>query len=222
MKFVKNTLKAKERPNVVDNFVHILKSFKVLRKKMKEHGFLSFSDRLFNQDPIENFFGQIRQHGARNTKPTTAAFKDYFKSSPVNSVVQNNVRGTNCEDSLSSGFLVNIQTLMNHVPRNLTSPKVWDLPALPNDFDSQKPFTYFTTEFINDIFQKKMLNESYIDCSTCTKNLLLGCERRDCEPFCRVSNLDHSVMNIANVSLHYFPIVSHYDNFTTKIKTYLM
>ena len=126
--------KAKERPNVVNNFVHTLKSFKLLRKKMKEHGFLSFSGRLFNQDPIENFFGQIRQHGARNTKPTTAAFKDYFKSLLVNSVVQNNIRGTNCEDSLSSGFLVNIQALMNHVPRNLSSPKVWDLPALPNDF----------------------------------------------------------------------------------------
>ena len=32
MKFVKNTPKAKERPNVVNNFVHTLKSFKVLRK----------------------------------------------------------------------------------------------------------------------------------------------------------------------------------------------
>ena len=109
MKLVKNTPKAKERPNIVNNFVHTLKSFKLLRKKMKEHGFPSFSGRLFNQDPIENFFGQIRQHGARNTKPTTAAFKDYFKSLLVNSVVQNNVRSTNCEDSLSSGFLVNIQ-----------------------------------------------------------------------------------------------------------------
>ena len=67
-----------------------------------------------------------------------------------------------------------------------------------------------------------MLNDSYIDCSTCTKNLLLRCERRACEPSCRVSNLYHSLMHIANVSLHYFPIVSHYDNFTMKIKTYLM
>ena len=120
-----------------------------------EEAWFSKLFRLFNQDPIENFFGQIRQHGARNTKPTTAAFKDYFKSLLVNSVVQNNVRGTNCEDSLSSGFLVNIQGLMNQVPRNLSSPKVWDLPALPNDFDSQKPLTDSATEFKNDIFEKK-------------------------------------------------------------------
>ena len=125
-------------------------------------------------------------------------------------------------DSLSSGFLVNIQALMNYVPRNLSSPKVWDLPALPNDFDSQKPLTNSATEFINDIFQKKMLNDSYIDCPTCTKNLLLGCKRRACELFCRVSNLYHSAMHIANIVLYYFPIVSHYDNFTTKIKTYQM
>ena len=63
---------------------------------------------------VENFFGQIRQHGIRNTKPTTIAFADYYKSILINNIVKNNLKGTNCENDSSSDFLVTVKTLLNH------------------------------------------------------------------------------------------------------------
>ena len=79
--YVKNNPKDKERPNVLKNFAHSQRGLKILRKKMKQHGPTHLSSRIFNQDPVEIFFGQnIRQHGIRNTKPTTIDFIDYYKS----------------------------------------------------------------------------------------------------------------------------------------------
>ena len=115
---------------------------------------------MFNQDPIENFFGQIRQHGAQNKKPTTAASKEYFKFAGQQCGAKYCKRHY-CEGSLLFDSLVNIQAPMNSVPLNLSSPKVWDLPARPNDFDFQKPLANSDSEFINHIFEEKMLNASY-------------------------------------------------------------
>jgi hypothetical protein len=38
--------------------------------KMCRYGFDYFNLRSFNQDPLENLFSNIRQHGTANTKPT--------------------------------------------------------------------------------------------------------------------------------------------------------
>lgn len=111
---------------------------------------------------------------------------------------------------------------MQHVLRNLSSRKMWDLPELPNEFDFRKPLTNSGTDFLNDIFKKKMLNVPFKDCLICTQNLLFGCERIDCEPFCSGSNLYHSAAQIANVCFHYVSLVSHYNHFTEKTKKYLM
>ena len=112
MKFVKKRSRNKERPNVMNNFIHTLKGFKLLRRKFDNYGFTHFGGRLFNQDPIENLFGQIRQHAVRNVKPNTTLFEDYYKSILVNTITDNNLKGTNCEGDSSSGFLVSIKSLL--------------------------------------------------------------------------------------------------------------
>ena len=48
MKFVKKRPRDKERPNVLNNFIHTLKGFKLLRRKFGDYGFTHFGGRLFN------------------------------------------------------------------------------------------------------------------------------------------------------------------------------
>ncbi|CAG9822192.1 unnamed protein product [Phaedon cochleariae] len=52
----------------------------------------------FNQDPLENFFGKVRQKGKRYVNPTCEAFTPYFKSLLVNNLSGNHSIGANCKD----------------------------------------------------------------------------------------------------------------------------
>lgn len=61
---------------------------------MGEYGFKEFGGRLFNQDPLENFFSQIKQHGGRNTKPNCVSFREYYKTLLVNSFTNNNLKAS--------------------------------------------------------------------------------------------------------------------------------
>ena len=155
---------------------------------MKQHGFTHFSGRMLNQDPIEYFFGQIRQHGVRNTKPTTITFADYYKSILINNIVKNNVKGTNCENDSSSGFLVTEKTLLNHNKNNDLRETSWTLPALPINFDYSKDFSDSSENIFQHVITKDILSVSEEDCLICEQNLLLSCERKDCVPNCDKSS----------------------------------
>lgn len=63
MTYVKSKKCDRERTPVIGNWILTLNGFKLLRRKMFELGFTQFAGRLFNQDPVENFFSQIKQHG---------------------------------------------------------------------------------------------------------------------------------------------------------------
>ena len=206
MKYVKNNPKDKERPNVLKNFAHTLRGLQILRKKMKEHGSTHFSGRMFNQDPVENFFGQIRQHGIHNTKPTTIAVTDYYKSILVYNIVKNNIKDTNCENDSSLGFLVTVKTLLNHNKNNDLREKSWTLPAFPINFDYSKDFSDSSENIFQHIITKDILSVSEVDCFICEQNLLLTCERKDCVPNCDKSNLKHSILHVANVTLYFLPL----------------
>lgn len=119
---------------------------------MKEYGFTHFVGRIFNQDPIENFFGQIRQHRPRNIKPKATVFQGYYKRLLVNFVVDNNLKGTNCEADFSSNFLVNVKALLECNANQFLPRKPSELLVLPNNFSSQKPLSDSATHFINAVF----------------------------------------------------------------------
>ncbi|KAJ8958785.1 hypothetical protein NQ317_005394 [Molorchus minor] len=64
--------------------------------KAKELKFLSL--RNLNQDPLENLFGQIRQHGICNTNPTCYQFVAALKTVVINNFGAPISRGNNCEE----------------------------------------------------------------------------------------------------------------------------
>lgn len=117
---------------VLNNFIHTLKSFKILRKKMKSYGFTHFYGRVFNQDPVENFFCQMKQHGVKNNKPTLADFSSCYKSVLVNTIVRSNAKDSNCLNDDSSSFIVTMKNLFDKQPNALEIP--WTLPDLPDNF----------------------------------------------------------------------------------------
>lgn len=54
--------------------------------------------RHFNQNPVENFFGNIRSYGVRNNAPSTIAFEGAFKALLLNNYSSPHSRRANCEE----------------------------------------------------------------------------------------------------------------------------
>lgn len=80
----------KNWPFTVENII------KLWKKLQQDFGFETLSTRRLNQDPLENFFGQIRGHGGANTNPTPLQFKHSFVTLLLSSISNTTVSG-NCE-----------------------------------------------------------------------------------------------------------------------------
>ncbi|KAK2578991.1 hypothetical protein KPH14_012650 [Odynerus spinipes] len=117
MKRIPRKMRDRKRPPVLKNWVHTFRSFKLLCKSLYNLGFTDFAARSFNQDCIENFFGQIRQHGVRNVNPTCTAFMGYYKSLIFNAFVASSTNGGNCEDEGKFSNLVQLESFLNYPAR---------------------------------------------------------------------------------------------------------
>lgn len=94
MEFLKKRPNDRKYPVVLKNWMHTLEGFLVSNKYLREIQFASFITKNFNQDPIENFFGQVRQHGGRNVNPNCNSFLGYYKSLIINSYTQTSLKLT--------------------------------------------------------------------------------------------------------------------------------
>lgn len=89
----------------ITNWLRTVENMELLTEKLLiDHNIKSVWGRHFNQDPLENFFGSIRSHGARNNSPTCAAFEGAFASLLVNNMSSNYSPGSNCEDDYCNIF----------------------------------------------------------------------------------------------------------------------
>ncbi|XP_066581949.1 uncharacterized protein [Prorops nasuta] len=95
------------------NWSITIKSFITLWKLLKEKGFKSFTPRYINQDPLENFFGQIRSFGHRNINPTCAQFEMSFKALLINNLTSRKTFG-NCEDMCNGDLLFSLKSLITN------------------------------------------------------------------------------------------------------------
>jgi len=87
----------KSKVPTIKNWISTIKGFQYLCKKLLNAGFKFLSLRSFNQDPVENFFCQVRSHGLRNTNPTCFHFQNSFKSLIINNLISSQSVGANCE-----------------------------------------------------------------------------------------------------------------------------
>ncbi|XP_044741007.1 uncharacterized protein LOC123302228 [Chrysoperla carnea] len=85
--------------------------FNLLTNKLKGLGIETLVPRFLNQDPLENFFGKVRQRGSRWSNPSCHAFGPFYKSLLVTNLVSKHSVGGNCEDD-GSDLLIPLQTFI--------------------------------------------------------------------------------------------------------------
>ena len=100
MQFVNPQTKKRVRTDApcLQNFVDTLQGFRMLWQKLQGLGFTTFSPRNLNQDPLENFFGNVKSHDFQSNKPT---FESIFKSLLLTNLTLKHTLGYNCEEDHS-------------------------------------------------------------------------------------------------------------------------
>ncbi|KAK9752940.1 hypothetical protein QE152_g3808 [Popillia japonica] len=109
MYFIQTNRSREIRIPSLRNWIFSLRGFIYLSKKLLPTvKYLPM--RVFNQDPVENFFPQVRSHSVRN--PTCSVFINTFKSLIVNNLTGARCVGGNCEEDESSGPLANFKEFL--------------------------------------------------------------------------------------------------------------
>ncbi|XP_045481781.1 uncharacterized protein LOC123685934 [Harmonia axyridis] len=98
----------------IRNFIFSVRGFIRLTKNLlSKHKFKYVLTRAFNQDPLENFFGAIRSHGARHISPDASHFENSFKALLINNFLSSHSPNSNCENDESEGALNNLYSFLN-------------------------------------------------------------------------------------------------------------
>ncbi|KAJ8910305.1 hypothetical protein NQ315_003783 [Exocentrus adspersus] len=82
----------------VEGWQLTIRSVIYIWNNLRQKGLRYLSLRSLNQDPLENLFGQIRQHGISNSNPTCHQFVAALKTVVVNNLTVPLSKNQNCED----------------------------------------------------------------------------------------------------------------------------
>lgn len=114
----------------IKNLISSLKGFLYLRRKLlDDYKFKYFLTGAFNQDCLENFFGNIRAHGVRNTNPNVEHFIASFKTLVINNFLSVHSVGYNCQEDKTESFC------LDNLKSFLTTNRTRGIPA-SQDFSS--------------------------------------------------------------------------------------
>lgn len=112
----------------VKNFIRTIKGMQSIWSKLhNQYHIDTLLTRNFNQDPVENFFGNIRSLGVRNISPNSVAFEGAFKTLLLNNFCLPHSLGANCEEDMNNclqtyHFFFNKDAPSDTVPSVTTSP----------------------------------------------------------------------------------------------------
>jgi len=70
----------RSKPKCLINWRQTIRGTQYLWKMLQTYGFTTLNLKYLNQDPIENLFSQIRNHGQQNNNPTPYLFGTSFKA----------------------------------------------------------------------------------------------------------------------------------------------
>ena len=110
-------------------------------------GFDYLNLRSLNQDPVENLFSSVRQHGVFNTNPTCKQFTAALKTVVVNKLVAPTTEG-NCEDDGCTP-LENLRNLLQYAEKTETAE----------------------VEEVTEFDEEEVSGTSNLDASICFENL---------------------------------------------------
>lgn len=179
MHFVDKKTKKKVSTDVpcLQNLIDTLQAFKLLWKKLKSLGFTSFFPRNLNQDPLENFFGNIKSHDFKSTKPTCLQFESTFKSMVITNLSSKHTPGYNCEEDdgkfiLPSSYLL-LRDLVNvdeFQENNNTEDERYRQDILQEEVCPIPEKAHFYSNSEDLIRSLQLLMPAVKSCSVCSKN----------------------------------------------------
>ncbi|KAI4455465.1 hypothetical protein MML48_9g00002322 [Holotrichia oblita] len=137
-------------PPTFKNWACTLRNYILLKNMLKSNGVKVLNTRYINQDPLENFFGKIRQRGVRYTNPTCASFGAFYKSLLVNNLSSKHSVGSNCEDD-NCNILITLQGT------NTTTEEFSKIFHLPTSFDILKPIEENALAYVAGFISSKKI-----------------------------------------------------------------
>lgn len=120
--------------------------------------------RNFNQDPLENFFGNIRSYGVRNIAPNTVSFEGEFKALLLNNYSSPHSGRGNCEEDFNEC----LQNLDFFLKEKIVTPNVSEEKNTIH-FNNE---VWFDQQHENDAGQSKLrLKKVVKGCKYCKNEL---------------------------------------------------
>lgn len=100
MDFVESVTHKRIRRNTkcLERWIWIIQSAQLLWNTLHKSGFSSLNLRFINQDPVENCFSQIRDHGHRNNNPLPYQFCASFKTLITTNFTSKHSISSNCKE----------------------------------------------------------------------------------------------------------------------------
>lgn len=158
----------RNNPKCLKNWIWTVQGSMQLWKALENCGFSSLNMKHFNQDIVENFFNEVRDHGHRNNNPSPHQFNASFKTLLCRNLTSKKSLSSNCEENeegtslaLSNVFRAGEINSLNEEDRNIEycDPAIPDTKSTIIKLDSQK------------ILSNIIKNTAALECPECAECL---------------------------------------------------
>lgn len=172
------------RPPSLHNLTNTISGFLDLNTALSKRNLPYFLPRSFNQEPLENFFGQIRMHRGRNVNPTCGQFEDSFKALMMKGVTSPHSVAANCEETFTSSLLQLKNLVCKDYGQEICSgeveedPRVYQAIAkLSSSSDLWKPLHKAVLGYVSGYIARKVLKR--FDCEYCKMHILCSPDKQN-------------------------------------------
>lgn len=217
-KITRETIRASP---TLKNWLSTVEGFENLWEILKcKYDFTTFKTRYCNQDPVENFFGQMRSHAVRNTNPTPRQFEDSFITLLVTNMKSVKIVGGNCETDEDSLMLHSLEQYLDFMLEpELQNAEVCDFSE---NSDDEEPLEFEQVDARDDSCNAFILDSDNIisaltkrfnNCKECDSSL------RNCNFFSTYSKqILYRILKLLRTRCHQRNILKmllqHFENWT--------
>ncbi|KAL1516172.1 hypothetical protein ABEB36_000091 [Hypothenemus hampei] len=161
----------------LNNWICTLEAFRFLTTNLKKKYELEYIIPTYlNQDPLENFFEQMRQYGGnrnRNVNPSSTVFLNHFKTLLLNNLVSRHSLHANCQNDDSYNGLVTLKHfLLLPVSEEKPNDNCETMAIIEQRKSlSNRNYTYYIDKisitYVNGFISKKL---KMLQCPLCKNN----------------------------------------------------
>lgn len=184
IKFIDKKNKKPVSTPSLNNWITTIKGFQKLWTTVNKAGIKCLKTRNINQDPLENFFGMIRNHNRRNINSTCSNFESSFKTLLINNFTGRYSVSSNCEEDVNGKALLSLQHFVeNSIQTENTyiisnTYIIEEIADVNNNIDNNISMSPKDNELINselthhnDIGAKLFCMEPFNSCDICKENI---------------------------------------------------